>query len=449
MSDFPRSALYLYICAGAALLLLAIMLIGKVLGMKIYKYLFAVPILLLVCFLVFALLVQFKIIGEPDKGTHTDTGTPTETQTETHTETHTATHTETHTDTDTGTPCSDDNPCSDGQICEFGFCVGYSGLWNSLYINEEGTNAISFTQLNNTVSCTIFIDGKQEGINTGGAIRNFTISGLGIPFATISPDYTTLTWTATNPADPIYNGIWSKRKTPSAGQGGTCNDYISCTSGLVCKDKKCSTCDNQTNPCLNGLACSKNVCSPCDDASNPCPNDLLCNKSNRCSPCDDQSNPCPIGLLCNQIKCMPSCYEWKLWNASDYPQAPAWLIGGDNDSDGTYTAPVAFQNNNNWYFGTAYIDNRVATRNYLIYGQDAANNTIFTHDGSALYGLQAGPGCPPTIETTTDPTKAVQFHGVSVCMGDGDFTPFLYFDPADQYCGSDGKLIADYPASQS
>jgi len=99
-----------------------------------------------------------------------------------------------------------------------------------------------------------------------------------------------------------------------------------------------------------------------------------------------------------------SCYGWRTWNTSD-PVPTDWYGAADK------TAPAATLNPVHagmWEVGD--VDNSL---NFNANRADGGS-AVFPNIQSVSY-ISAGKTCPP-MKTTTDPTKAIQYHGNGVCM---------------------------------
>ena len=117
------------------------------------------------------------------------------------------------------------------------------------------------------------------------------------------------------------------------------------------------------------------------------------------------------------------------------------------DSGKKWTIPVSKQIiNGDWLFGN--VDNGGA---YLWIGPPDNYERLFG-DTPNLYSAVVAPGssCPTAFQSTTDPTKALQFKGIPVCA---DFTPNVaqssYYPYVGGACLGPSKnlgLIKDFAA---
>ena len=147
-----------------------------------------------------------------------------------------------------------------------------------------------------------------------------------------------------------------------------------------------------------------------------------------CQPCT-ASTVCPLGQTCISGVCRApapaptSCYKWTTWNSvkdnNHLLNVPAGVAGADMPTDpgDAWTVPVSKQDvNGEWLFGN--VDYGGA--NFWI-GPPDDYKSLYGNTND-LYSAVVAPGssCPTTFQSTTDPTKALQFQGNPVCA---DFTP--------------------------
>jgi hypothetical protein len=139
------------------------------------------------------------------------------------------------------------------------------------------------------------------------------------------------------------------------------------------------------------------------------------------------SSDCPAGQVCVNGACQAappvpptSCYQWTSWNPATEKGTPSWLISPQAQG---YMVPVGAQVAGGWSLG-ATVGSPLADD----YGQFMSMGDTSAAAGGILYGVKATGTCPTAFQSTTDPTKALQFHGTPVCWDFSDtshaFTPY-------------------------